>query len=54
MSSSLPVPSVQKLAKEPLTFPSRYVRSDQDPTSTSNATSLPPLPTINLQKLLET
>ncbi|KAJ0081776.1 hypothetical protein Patl1_10083 [Pistacia atlantica] len=53
MSISLPVPSVQELAKEPLTtVPSRYVRSDQDPTSTSNATSLPPLPAIDLQKLL--
>ncbi|KAJ0080707.1 hypothetical protein Patl1_10269 [Pistacia atlantica] len=53
MSSSLPVPSVQELAKEPLTtLPPRYVRSDQDPPFTSNATSLPPLPVIDLQKLL--
>ncbi|KAJ0082919.1 hypothetical protein Patl1_10086 [Pistacia atlantica] len=51
--SSLPVPSVQELAKEPLTtVPQRYVRSDQDPPFISNATTFPQVPVIDLQKLL--
>ncbi|KAJ0018183.1 hypothetical protein Pint_10101 [Pistacia integerrima] len=53
MWSSLPVPSVQELVKEPLTtIPPRYVRPHQDPPFVSNATSLPQVPVIDLKKLL--
>ncbi|KAJ0082916.1 hypothetical protein Patl1_10085 [Pistacia atlantica] len=53
MWSSLPVPSVQELVKEPLTtVPPRYVRPHQDPPFVSNATSLPQVPVIDLKKLL--
>ncbi|XP_044460648.1 protein SRG1-like [Mangifera indica] len=50
--SSLRVPSVQQLAKEPITtVPPRYVRTDQDPPFISNAASLPQVPVIDFQKL---
>lgn len=46
------MPSVQELAKEPLTtVPPRYVRTDQDPPFISNAASLPQVPVIDFQKL---
>ncbi|XP_044495141.1 protein SRG1-like [Mangifera indica] len=51
--SSLPVPCVQELAKEAhTTIPPRYVRTDLDPPLTADATFLPQLPVIDLQKLL--
>ncbi|TXG47794.1 hypothetical protein EZV62_027088 [Acer yangbiense] len=51
--SSLPVPYVQELAKEPLTaVPPRYVRPDQDPPFISNTTSSPQVPVIDLIRLL--
>lgn len=51
--SSLPVPSVQQLAKEPiLTVPSRYRRLDLDPPATGVNTELPLVPVIDMQKLL--
>jgi hypothetical protein len=50
---SILVPSVQELAKEPLTnVPERYVLPDQDTTVLSNTTSLPQIPVIDLAKLL--
>ncbi|KAM5587807.1 protein SRG1 [Rosa sericea] len=54
LGSSLPVPSVQELAKEPLTtVPHRYVRPDQDPPFISGmATSSPQVPVIDMNKLL--
>ncbi|KAJ7978980.1 2-oxoglutarate (2OG) and Fe(II)-dependent oxygenase superfamily protein [Quillaja saponaria] len=52
LGSSLLVPSVQELAKEPLsTVPSRYVRFDQDPPIISKTTCLPEVPVIDLTKL---
>ncbi|WJX63276.1 hypothetical protein P8452_48186 [Trifolium repens] len=51
--SSILVPSVQELAKEPLTYvPERYVLPDQDTVVLSNTTSLPQIPVIDLGKLL--
>jgi hypothetical protein len=51
--SSILVPSVQELAKEPLTYvPERYVLPDQDTIVLSNTTSLPQIPVIDLGKLL--
>ncbi|PNY02142.1 protein SRG1-like [Trifolium pratense] len=51
--TSILVPSVQELAKEPLTnVPERYVRPDQDTVVLSNTTSLPQIPVIDLGKLL--
>ncbi|KAI9197902.1 hypothetical protein LWI28_006394 [Acer negundo] len=51
--SSLPVPCVQELVKEPLTaVPPRYVRPDQDPPFISNTTSSPQVPVIDLIRLL--
>ncbi|KAI4357400.1 hypothetical protein L6164_001349 [Bauhinia variegata] len=50
---SLPVPSVQELAKEPLIrVPDRYVRTDLEPSIVSDASSLPQVPVIDLSKLL--
>lgn len=52
LGGSLPVPSVQELAKEPLTeVPTRYIRSDQDAPVIS---SLPQVPIINMEHLLST
>ncbi|KAJ7968837.1 2-oxoglutarate (2OG) and Fe(II)-dependent oxygenase superfamily protein [Quillaja saponaria] len=52
LGTSLLVPSVQELAKEPLTtIPPRYVRLDQDPPILSNTISLPEAPVIDLSKL---
>ncbi|KAK1556549.1 hypothetical protein Q3G72_007367 [Acer saccharum] len=51
--SSLPVPYVQELAKEPLTaVPLRYVHTDQDPPFISNTTSSPQVPVVDLIRLL--
>ncbi|KAK0579337.1 hypothetical protein LWI29_024754 [Acer saccharum] len=53
LGSSLPVPCVQELAKEPLTaVPPRYVRPDQDPPFISNTTSSPQVPVVDLIRLL--
>ncbi|KAL5774114.1 hypothetical protein ACOSP7_011671 [Xanthoceras sorbifolium] len=53
LGSSLPVPSVQELAKQSLSgVPTRYVRPDQDPIFISNTTSSPQLPFIDLSRLL--
>ncbi len=53
LGSSLPVPCVQELAKDPLTMvPPRYVRVDQDPPVVSNTSSLPQVPVIDMQSLL--
>lgn len=52
MGGSLQVPSVQELAKEPLTaVPSRYVRSPQDLPYISDNSPPPPLPVVDLQNL---
>jgi len=51
--TSILVPSVQELAKEPLTkVPDRYVLQDQETGLLSNTTSLPQVPVIDLAKLL--
>lgn len=51
--TSLLVPSVQELAKQPITkIPERYIHQNQDPLLVSNTTSLPQVPVIDLQKLL--
>ncbi|XP_004295415.1 PREDICTED: protein SRG1-like [Fragaria vesca subsp. vesca] len=54
IGSSLPVPCVQELGKEPFTtVPHRYVRPDQDPPFVSEtATSLLQVPVIDMNKLL--
>ena len=53
LGASLVVPSVQELAKQPMTrVPERYVRPNQDPPIVSNTTSLPQVPVIDLNKLL--
>ncbi|XP_058196066.1 protein SRG1-like [Rhododendron vialii] len=53
LGSSLLVPCVQELARESLTtVPGRYIRHDQDPPITSYATSIPDVPTIDMEKLL--
>ncbi|KAH7568652.1 hypothetical protein ACOSQ2_011996 [Xanthoceras sorbifolium] len=53
MGGSLPVPSVQELAKQSLSrVPPRYVRPDQDPIFISNATSSPQVPLVDLFRLL--
>ncbi|KAI3456078.1 hypothetical protein Pfo_012741 [Paulownia fortunei] len=55
LGSSLKVPIVQELAKEKLaTVPSRYVRLDHDHPIPSNLSSLPEIPVIDMQKLLDT
>ncbi|XP_077226857.1 protein SRG1-like [Tasmannia lanceolata] len=52
--SSLPVPSVQELIRDQiLTVPSRYVRLDQDPPVISATATLPSIPTIDMQSLLQ-
>ncbi|XP_052203167.1 protein SRG1-like [Diospyros lotus] len=51
--SSLKVPCVQELAKEPLTtLPLRYIRSDQDPPAVSGVCSSAQVPVIDLQRLV--
>jgi hypothetical protein len=51
--TSILVPSVQELAKEPLTqVPDRYVLPDQETVVLSNNTSLPQVPVIDFSKLL--
>jgi hypothetical protein len=51
--TSILVPSVQELAKEPLTqVPDRYVLPDQETVVLSNNTSLPQIPVIDFSKLL--
>ena len=51
--TSVVVPSVQELAKEPLSIvPERYVVPNQDAPIVSNASSLPRVPVIDLSKLL--
>ncbi|KAL6323463.1 hypothetical protein AAG906_039034 [Vitis piasezkii] len=54
LGSSLLVPCVQELVKEPLTaVPHRYVRPEQDSLVLSNATdSMPHVPIIDLHRLL--
>ncbi|KAL5774120.1 hypothetical protein ACOSP7_011677 [Xanthoceras sorbifolium] len=53
MGGSLPVPSVQELAKQSLSrVPPRYVRPDQDPIFISNTTSSPQVPLVDLFRLL--
>ncbi|KAE8705895.1 putative Senescence-related protein 1 [Hibiscus syriacus] len=52
LGASLLVPSVQELAKEPLTkLPPRYVRTDEDPPVASHTNLLPQVPVIDMQKL---
>ncbi|KAL7611366.1 protein SRG1 [Lactuca sativa] len=53
LGASLLVPSVQELAKEPVTkVPARYVRPDQDPPVVSSLlSSLPKVPIIDMEKL---
>ena len=55
--SSLPVPSVQEIAKEAQinntkTVPQRYIRPDLDPPFISHPTCLPQVPIIDMNKLL--
>ncbi|RDX65823.1 Protein SRG1, partial [Mucuna pruriens] len=51
--TSLLVPCVKELAKQPIIeVPERYVRPNQDPPILSNTTSFPPVPVIDLHKLL--
>ena len=53
LGSSLLVPSVQELVKEPITkVPPRYVRLDQDPPIISRPlSSLPEVPVIDMARL---
>ncbi|XP_024640297.1 protein SRG1 isoform X2 [Medicago truncatula] len=51
--SSILVPSVQELAKQPNTeIPEQYLHPNQDPINVSNTTSLQQVPVIDLSKLL--
>ncbi|KEH27900.1 flavonol synthase/flavanone 3-hydroxylase [Medicago truncatula] len=51
--TSLLVPSVQELVKQPITnIPERYLHPNQDPIAVSNTSSLPQVPVIDLHKLL--
>lgn len=51
LGSSLPVPSVQELAKKsPNKVPSKYVRPDLEPSIASKA-ALHQVPVIDMQKL---
>ncbi|KAJ4703768.1 2-oxoglutarate (2OG) and Fe(II)-dependent oxygenase superfamily protein [Melia azedarach] len=53
LGSSLPVPSVQELAKKPLiTVPPRYIRPRQDPPFITDANSSTQVPVIDMIKLL--
>ncbi|KDP21186.1 hypothetical protein JCGZ_21657 [Jatropha curcas] len=52
LGTSLLVPCVQELAKEPLTnVPPRYLRLDQDSPIVSNSAYLPQVPIIDMSKL---
>ncbi|MGR2462770.1 hypothetical protein ACUX4R_28335, partial [Salmonella enterica] len=52
LGTSLAVPSVQELAKQPITkVPEQYVRPNQEPPVISNTTSLPQVPVIDFNKL---
>lgn len=51
--SSLLVPSVQELVKEPIiTVPSRYIRPDQYDKTSNKIISVSEIPVINFQNLL--
>ncbi|KAF8391142.1 hypothetical protein HHK36_023443 [Tetracentron sinense] len=53
LGSSLLVPSVQELAKDPVTgIPSRYLRPDQDLPMVSDATPMAEVPVIDMEKLV--
>lgn len=53
LGSSLAVPYVQELVKEPLTaIPPRYLRPDQDPPFACNTNLSQQLPIIDMDKLL--
>ena len=53
LGSSLPVPSVQELVKQPMSkVPERYIRPNQVPPVVSNTTSLPQIPVVDMGKLL--
>jgi len=53
LGSSLLVPSVQELVKQPITkVPERYVQQNQDPLVVSCTKSIPQVPVIDLNKLL--
>ncbi|MED6200418.1 hypothetical protein PIB30_084852 [Stylosanthes scabra] len=53
IGTSIIVPSVQELAKKPISeIPDRYVRPNQDPLIVSNTTSLTQVPVVDLSKLL--
>ncbi|KAF8391138.1 hypothetical protein HHK36_023439 [Tetracentron sinense] len=53
LGSSLPVPSVQELAKDPVMgVPLRYVRPDQDPPIVSDTTLAPEVPVIDVERLV--
>ncbi|KAF8391147.1 hypothetical protein HHK36_023448 [Tetracentron sinense] len=53
LGSSLLVPSVQELAKDPLIgVPPRYIRSDQDPPIVSDTSLVPEVPVIDMERLV--
>ncbi|XP_057448043.1 oxoglutarate-dependent flavonoid 7-O-demethylase 1-like [Lotus japonicus] len=53
LGTSLAVPSVQELAKQPITkVPEQYVRPNQEPPVISNTISLSQVPVIDFNKLL--
>ncbi|TKY69486.1 Thebaine 6-O-demethylase [Spatholobus suberectus] len=53
LGSSLPVPSVKELVKQPMTkVPERYVVPNQDSPVVPYTTSLPQVPVTDLSKLL--
>ena len=53
LGSSLPVPSVQELVKQPMSkVPERYIRPNQDTPVVSITTSLPQIPVVDMGKLL--
>ncbi|XP_020204545.1 protein SRG1 isoform X2 [Cajanus cajan] len=53
LGSSLPVPSVKELVKQPMkNVPERYIHPNEDPLSVPYTTSLPQIPVIDLSKLL--
>ncbi|XP_077229917.1 protein SRG1-like isoform X1 [Tasmannia lanceolata] len=54
LGGSLAVPSVQELVRDQIvTVPSRYIQLDQDPPVISPATTLPSIPTIDMECLLQ-
>ncbi|KAF8391139.1 hypothetical protein HHK36_023440 [Tetracentron sinense] len=53
LGSSLPVPSVQELAKDPVIgVPPRYVRPDQDPPIVSDTSLVSEVPVIDMERLV--